>query len=82
MTPLIDSALSPLSKFSRWMTTRWEAHRAHQKEEMAIDVLRTMDPKLVNDIGVDITKLAPPEPPERKMQDIVTPLRGRHHDPL
>lgn len=85
MTPPIDtpySGLSPLSKFTRWVNARRDARRARQGEEMAVDLLRTMGPKLVNDIGVDITKLGPPEPPERKMQEIVTPLRPRRHDPL
>lgn len=85
MTPPIDSpfsALSPLSKLSQWMNTRRDARRARQDEEKAVDLLRTMGPKLVNDIGVDITRLGPPEPPERKMQEIVTPLRPRRHDPL
>lgn len=76
MTPPIDSpylGLSPLSKFARWMNARWEARRARQDEEKAVDLLRRMGPRLINDIGVDITKLGPPESPE---------LRARHHDPL
>ncbi len=85
MTPPIDSAptgLSPFSKFARWVNDKREARRARHNEEMAVDLLRTMGPQLVNDIGVDIARFGPPEPPERRMQDIVTPLRIRHHDPM
>ena len=85
MTPPIDSphsGLSPISKFARWVTARRDARRARQDEEKAVDLLRTMGPKLAKDIGVDINKLGTSEPPDRKMQEIVTPLRTRHHDPL
>jgi len=85
MTPPIESPfsdLSPFSKLTRWMNVRREARRARQDEEKAVDLLRTMGPKLAKDIGVDINKLGTSEPPERKMQEIVTPLRTRHHDPL
>lgn len=85
MTPPIDSpysGLSPFSKLTHWMNVRREARRARQHEEKAVDLLRAMEPKLAKDIGVDINKLGMPGSPERKMQEIVTPLRGRHHDPL
>lgn len=85
MTPPIDTApsgLSPFSKFARWVNDRREARRARQNEENAVDVLRTMGPQLINDIGMDITRLGQSEPPERRMQDIVTPLNIRHHDPM
>lgn len=85
MTPPIDSSysgLSPFSKLTRWMNVKREARRARQDEEKAVDLLRTMAPKLAKDIGVDINKLGTAESPECKMQEIVTPLRGRHHDPL
>lgn len=84
MTPIDStrSGLSPFNKFARWVNDRREARRARQNEEMAVDLLRTMGPQLINDIGVDITRLGPSEPPERKMQDIVTPLHIRHHDPM
>lgn len=84
MTPIdsTHSSLSPFGKIARWMNARRDARRARQDEETAVDLLRMMGPDLVNDIGVDITRLGPAEPPERRMQEIITPLRARHHDPL
>ena len=71
MTPPIDSPYSgqsPFNKIARWMNVRREARRARQDEEKAVDLLRSMGPKLAKDIGVDINKLGMPESPERKMQ--------------
>ncbi len=85
MTPPIEtpySGLSPFGKFSRWINDRRDARRARQDEEKAVHLLHTMGPKLARDIGVDINQLGTPEPPERKMQEIVSPLRTRHHDPM
>jgi hypothetical protein len=85
MTPPIESSysgLSPFSKLTRWMNARRDARRVRQDEEKAVHVLHTMGPKLAKDIGVDINKLGTPEPTEHRLQEIVMPLRARHHDPL
>lgn len=56
------SGLTPLSKFAAWMNAKWEARRARRTQEEAIDFLRAMEPKLLEDIGVDINKLGKPAP--------------------
>ncbi len=80
------SGLSPLSRLTAWVNAKWEARRARRSEEEAVDLLRAMEPKLLDDIGVDITKLGQAEPVVilRNPHVIATlallPLR--HQDPL
>ena len=80
------SGLSPLSKLATWVTAKWEARRARRSEEEALDLLRAMEPKLLDDIGVNITKLGQAEPVVALQNPHVTATLAlspsRHQDPL
>jgi hypothetical protein len=60
-----QESLSPLGKFTAWVNTKWQAHRARRREEETVACLSGMDIKLLNDIGMDLGKLEelanPPE---------------------
>ena len=49
---------SPLGRFTAWVNTKWQAHRARRIEEETVVYLSAMDSKLLNDIGMDASTLA------------------------
>lgn len=51
------SCFGPLGKFARWVNTRWHARRARLREEDALLYLSELEPKLLNDIGVNFNRL-------------------------
>jgi uncharacterized protein YjiS (DUF1127 family) len=79
-----QSRHSPLGRFTRWVNTKWRAHRARRLEEETVVYLSAMDSKLLNDIGVDIGTLAdfPGEPSSVDTANIVTlPLSSDRRNP-
>lgn len=51
------SSPKPLGRFATWVNTKWQARRARRLEEETVACLSAMDARLLNDIGVDISKL-------------------------
>jgi hypothetical protein len=48
----------PLSKLAIWVSTKWRARRARRIEEETLLSLSALEPKLLNDIGLDIGNLS------------------------
>ncbi len=80
------SGLTPLGRLAAWFNAKWEARRARLAEEDAVEFLRAMEPKLLDDIGVDIIKLGkPPAKVEDQNPHVIATLvltPSRHQDPL
>jgi hypothetical protein len=53
-----SSCFGPLGKFARWVNTRWHARRARLREEDALLYLSELEPRLLNDIGVNFNRLS------------------------
>ena len=51
------SGRTPFCRLVAWVSARWQVHRARQMEERTVVSLAAIEPKLLNDIGVEMGNL-------------------------